>query len=565
MPSIAIIGSGPTAIYTLKYLLALSQPLAITVFESQKEAGKGTPYHQDWNDKQMLSNIASIELPPVTETLVEWLQALPEHDLAMMGLTPEEIDERTFYPRVVLGEYFKTQLRKLTRHVEKKNGSLAVKTTHKVVDVVIENEGITLVVQPQSISEPLRERFDYVVMATGHVWPTETEIRPGYFLSPWPAAALRTIKNGTVGIRGTSLSGIDAAVALSVARGSFKRDAAGVLEYLPEPGTEAFKMTMLSRKGLLPEADFYYPLPYEPLQICTLNAIHALIANRPRSVLLDAVFALFKQELAAADPSYSQKLNLHALTLEAFSHAYFAEREAQDTFVWAEQNLAEAKKNQAKHITVGWRYAILRMHEVIKCIVPKLLAEDHKRFCHYFKPIFVDDYATVPHESIERLIALHRAKKLDVLRAGDDYTLDTETVERGAHLMIGDTAYDFDAFIEAMGQRALSVHDFPFPSLWKQGIVHNATAPHFVYTPLGQRVKKNVDIGGIDLDEAFHPVSDSPFTNQLYCLSLPFMLSQFPFSQGITSSHEMGQAVAGDMAMQLAREAGENAPLSQAS
>ena len=67
---IAIIGSGPTGIYTLKGLVGAKRPLSVTVFEVEADAGKGTPYHPDINDQAMLANIASIELPPICETLV---------------------------------------------------------------------------------------------------------------------------------------------------------------------------------------------------------------------------------------------------------------------------------------------------------------------------------------------------------------------------------------------------------------------------------------------------------------------------------------------------------------
>src|SRR4051812_32891669 len=100
MKTIAVIGSGPTGIYTVRYLLESEEPISITMFEAQAEAGKGTPYHQDWNDAQMLSNIASIELPPVTEPLVEWLRGLDDRSLMRLGIDAEEgIDERVFYPR----------------------------------------------------------------------------------------------------------------------------------------------------------------------------------------------------------------------------------------------------------------------------------------------------------------------------------------------------------------------------------------------------------------------------------------------------------------------------------
>ena len=55
------------------------------------------------------------------------------------------------------------------------------------------------------------ERFDFVVMATGHQWPKEPEARFGYFLSQSPSSALKRINAVDVGIRGSSLTAIDAA------------------------------------------------------------------------------------------------------------------------------------------------------------------------------------------------------------------------------------------------------------------------------------------------------------------------------------------------------------------
>ena len=67
-PRIAIIGTGPTGLYTFKQLIGSTVPLSITLYEAEGEPGKGTPYHPDMNDPAMLSNIPSIELPAFTET-----------------------------------------------------------------------------------------------------------------------------------------------------------------------------------------------------------------------------------------------------------------------------------------------------------------------------------------------------------------------------------------------------------------------------------------------------------------------------------------------------------------
>jgi uncharacterized NAD(P)/FAD-binding protein YdhS len=539
MRRIAIIGSGPTAIYTIRCLLEQTrQPLCITIFEMQEKAGKGMPYHEDWNGDSMLANIASIEIPPVTETLVDWLQRQPDAVLERLNVLRETIDERTFFPRVVLGEYFHDQLNLLCTKAAGEGSELILKTSSPVDDVMLGEHDIRLVYHGAD-GHRHYAHFSQVVLATGHVWPEKTEMRPGYFLSPWPISALDTIGHCHVGIRGASLSGIDTAVALAMARGAFVTDENGLLCYVPDSGTDAFHMTLMSRKGLLPEADFYHPIPYEPLCYCTAEAIDALIACGT-DTLLDHTFALFKAELAYASPEYADSIGLQGMPLEHFCQAYFERRQHMDPFEWAEQNLAEAIRNQAREYTVPWRYAILRMHEVVALIAPHLTAEDHARFSAYLKPVFVDDYATVPHASIERLLALHRAGKLDILGLGEEYRLDTSVAGGGALLQCGNRTFRFPAFIEATGQRTLSATEFPFPSLRQQGVVRNVTAPS---------IKKGAacEIGGIAVDRAFRPLSSLPQARHLYCLGLPFLLGQFPFAQGITSSFEMGKTVAEDM------------------
>lgn len=540
--SIAFVGAGPTTIYTLHALLGQSPPpMSLTIFEEQGSAGRGTPYRPGWNDPAMLSNIASIEIPALEQTLVEWLSEQPDARLVKLGVDPGAIGERTFYPRLALGEFFYDQFQMLIARAQAQDIEVMIRNWSRVTDAVSGEDGMTLHVRPR-FAAPYEQRFDHVVLATGHQWPDEPEVRPGYFLSPWPATALARIPSCAIGIRGTSLSAIDASVALAVAHGGFVENGGGMLEYEPAPGTERFYMTMMSRKGLLPEADFFAPLPYEPLAICTPEAIEDLI-GMPEGELLDAAFALFKAELIAADPDYAKSLDLANLDLETFHDSYFAERASADPFDWAARNLAEAEANYAAEYTVPWRYAILRMHEVMALLVPYLEQDDFQRFSRFFKPVFVDDYATVPHESIKRMLALHLAGKLDILAIGDDYRIDSFRPEGGAVVHLADQKLPFEAFIEATGQRALAARHFPFPSLLKQGIVRDAGPPD---AKAGSR--------GIAIDDFFHPISDDIPDDQLFCLSLPFILGRHPFIQGITSSHEMGLVVAEQLAAAIARD-----------
>jgi uncharacterized NAD(P)/FAD-binding protein YdhS len=527
--SIAFVGAGPTTLYSLNTLLGrVDRELRITVFEEQATAGLGAPYRPGWNDPAMLSNIASIEIPPLTETLLAWMQRQPDSGLAALGIAATEVDERAFVPRVAMGRYFRDQFDALVEQGRARGIEIDIRTRCRVIDITRTDEGMLVTFSPRR-GEVRHEMFDRVVLATGHQWPSEQEVRPGYFLSPWPAAALAAVSAVQVGIRGSSLTAIDAAVALAGAHGDFVRTDGGLV-YEAAPGTEGFGMTMMSRKGLLPEADFFFPLPHEPLSICTAEAIDRLIETSDGD-LLEQVFDLFRCEMTQIDPAYARAKGLNAATLEDFCEAYFAERAAADPFEWAEANLDEARHNHAERVTVPWRYAILRMHEVIAVIAPHLDGPQFERFSRHFKPVFVDDYGAVPHESIERMLALHRAGKLQVLALGDDYRIDTHRPEGGVMLRRGAEERHFPVFIEATGQRPLSAIQFPFLSLLEQGIVRDED-------PTGAGVTR-----GIVINADFHPMVDGQPMERLFCLGLPFIMGRHPFIQGITSSHEMGEIV----------------------
>jgi len=528
---IALVGAGPTAIYAIQALLARAAPPAvITILERQRRAGQGTPYSANWADPIMLANIASIEIPPLPQRLADWLRSQTDERLASLGIAREAIDDRAFYPRLALGEYLSAQLSALVHRARSMGIEIEVRTQSTVTDVRIIGEQITLTVT-DSRKTATNHFFDYVILATGHQWPSDPEIRPGYFTSPWPASALARIHNCAVGIRGTSLSAIDASVALANHHGEFVQTDANQLEYRANEATEHFAITMFSRKGILPEADFYHPIPYEPLKICTAEMMEQLIARCGPEGLLDAAFELFRQELTQADSDYAEALGLHAQTLEEFCEAYFEKRAQADPFVWAQRNLEESVTNAGLEFTVKWRYAILRMHEIFGLLAPHLSDVDFTRFSDTLKTVFVDNYATVPHESIRRLLALHAAGKLVVTKLEDGARFDTWSSSGGAMLHDTRRRAHFPAFIEAMGQQVSSAKDFPFPSLRRQSVIQDVTS---------QSEAKR----GIAVDGDFHPISAYEPSHRLFCLSLPFLLGQHPFAQGITSSAEMAEVVA---------------------
>jgi uncharacterized NAD(P)/FAD-binding protein YdhS len=538
---VCIIGSGPTGIYTFQHLSNSPKHLSITIYEAENYAGKGTPYLPTINDPAMLSNIPSIEIPLLGQTLADWLRGRDDEYLSTFGIVRTHITEREFYPRLVLGDYFHDQFLYLKAQAEKNGHKVDIRVQHRVRDIALETHEIRLKVE--AAGETFDAVYDHVVMATGHNWPENTETHPGYFMSAWPASALQSIKGGRLGILGTSLSAIDALMTVATSCGSFVYDGTGSLQYQPSTGCEDFHAVLMSRKGLLPEADFYCPLPYMRPRICTPESIEALISQGSNG-LLNKVFELFRNEISLADPDYAAEIGLSQLNVDTFANAYYARRSSIDPFAWAAANLAEAKQNAAAEFTVPWRYAIMITHEIIAKVVPHLDTEDFARFNKSFKGIFIDEYATVPHLSIERLLALRNAARLEIFKLGSDYEITKPESARGACVALGERTERFDNFIDATGQSALSARELPFPTLINQETVRKAPTAEPLGFLVDDATVSSVRLGGIDVDDHYRTITAGTVSNRLYCAAIPFLLHKIPFVQGITSAAETGEIVA---------------------
>lgn len=257
MKKIAIIGAGPTGIYTLFSLLKQGEPLDVSIYEQAEEAGVGMPYNDEENSRMMLANIASIEIPPVQSTYLDWLKAQSPSRLARYGVEYETLHDRQFLPRILLGEYFRDQFLALVVKARELGFNVQVNESCRVSDLQATKEGVRLWVEEQ----PVAEVFDLAVLATGHVWPDEEESTRTWFPSPWSGLMEATIPPCRVGIMGTSLSGIDAAMAVAVQHGQFIGSDDEAPTFRLNETSQALHIVLMSRSGILPEADFYCLFP----------------------------------------------------------------------------------------------------------------------------------------------------------------------------------------------------------------------------------------------------------------------------------------------------------------
>ena len=216
--SVAIVGSGPTGIYTLASLIKSISSLRIVMFEKGEEVGIGMPYSAESAHRSMLANIASIEIPPIRQSYIDWLHDCSDDALAAYGLKRDQLRDRLFTPRLLLGEYFRDQLRQLAKTASGHGHLIEFRGATEITDIAAEDRSIVL-----HSNLGGSEAVDRVVIVTGHDFQSSEPARRGYFPNPWSGLIDEQIGECDVGILGTSLSAIDTAMAVALQHGGFQR------------------------------------------------------------------------------------------------------------------------------------------------------------------------------------------------------------------------------------------------------------------------------------------------------------------------------------------------------
>jgi uncharacterized NAD(P)/FAD-binding protein YdhS len=76
--SIALVGAGPTSIYSIQALLAAkAKPAAISIFERQRRAGQGTPYSKEVQRPVRESDACDFDVAHSEQNILQWMTYLP--------------------------------------------------------------------------------------------------------------------------------------------------------------------------------------------------------------------------------------------------------------------------------------------------------------------------------------------------------------------------------------------------------------------------------------------------------------------------------------------------------
>lgn len=516
---IAIIGAGATGTYVLDALLRSGGAREIVVFENSDALGPGLAYSEHLNEAHALSNIAGVEIPPLVESLNAWALRQPRDKLESWGIRTCAGDDRAFFPRVALGAWLSDQFAMI---VARSPVPVSVQRQAEVVDVVAMPQGCRVDWRGTD-GHIVQDQFDRLIVATGY-GPIAADATAAARRTGTTAAALgRDQQTERFGVLGSSLSAIDAVTAIATARGRFVPHG-DTLTYV---ANVPWRATLLSRNGLLPEADYWFPHPLPTLEGFTPEV--AVATMREENGGLDRLFGQFVAVLGKGAPEWAARLDLASATADDFADRYFAARRSGSAWDHARQNLADVRNWHQNHDTPFWRIAILKAHEVFATVIPSLSKADLARFHRGLKRVFIDNYAAVPHLSIERILALHDAGYLEVCALGEAYDISPQQ-DGTCRVHAPHWTGTFDELLDARGSQTAALNHFPFPTLRLQLCASAMEADQAWSSGLNPAC----DLTMRDQDQSLQRV---------HLCALPFLLGNRPFVQGLVECAGMAAAI----------------------
>lgn len=550
--SIAIIGGGMTSAYLLKHFIEQGdRNLQLTILERDDTIGPGMAYNAQQVNLEHLANSGSQEIPDLIIPMDQWLREKDDSWLAKYELNRAEITPKKIYSRVVLGEYFKDQFDKLVHLAEKKGIKVIPRTHITVTDMedVPDTDKVKLKVQHDGHTEELV--FDKTIIATGHHWPDRG--KAGLMDSPWPASKLVKQVNHPVGILGSSLSGVDTAITLGMQHGHFERQGEK-LAYIPNQGSENFKMTMYSRRALLPDLRCHFQFPeHDIYRYIKKDEIDAHRKSNDGYVSLDYFFdTVYKRSIQKVDPVFYDRIK--DMSLETFVEAMIRDRQSTaNTFDWLKQAYHQSKQSIADKKPMFWKEILDDVTYTLSFNAKYLSAEDMIRFKREWMPLAAYVVAFMPLESAEKLIALHDAGKLDIKATGNDMSLAHSPEKPGGTIRYQtdnkQVEESYQTFIKATGQQATTVAQFPFKTLLAHGIAQEAALPFrspekgkeesASYRP-GEPVTIEIrndqpylKPGGFAVNDEFRLIGKNGVSPRIYSLAIPDILGFYPYTQSL--------------------------------
>lgn len=557
--TVAIIGSGPSAIYLLKGMLdtlnSLSPITEIHIYEKDELMGMGMPYNPHYTDKYNLANITSEEIPLLFQSFADWLRDQSAEVLADMNLENRKITETDVYSRIALGRYFNAQFTELIQRLQNA-GILIFKfpgiELSDIKDLPEENCAHLF------LSDGSNMKFDQVYIATGHNWDDPDQPEHGYYQSPWPISKIlpseEEFYNFEIGILGASLSAFDVVTSLAHRHGTFTRTD-GKLSFVCE--FQNFEILLHSTEGWLPH------LQYE--QKSPMRKIYRYIDHEGMMELLDEhgflrietffdkVCRRVLQEALYEDGQISMVMNL---TSSHFGFKDFVDQMSEkhsyeDPFEGMRKEIEKAGISVKEDKPIYWKEAVDDLMYTLNFHAEYMPAEDHIFFNTEVMPFLMNVIAALPLESAEIMLALYDAGVLN-LETGKVKNIKAE--EGKVRVIVEnedvEITSNFKLFVECKGDKKITMSNFPFQTLGSDYSIRAARAAfaeNEAATEMNPEDQKKVFIenltpyytlSGIDIDRSYRIKNEAGKSNpRIIDISFLHTAGLRPYSYGLQACH----------------------------
>jgi hypothetical protein len=561
--SIAIIGGGPSGLFLFKQVLkTCANTCTIDIFEASNELGAGMPYSAEGALKEHITNVSGNEIPALVTTVMEWLKSVSDKTLETYGLNRNRLNEYKVLPRLLFGEYLRSQFELLQQNASDKGVTVKVYYNTEVIDIIDNEEDGTVTLKTNKGNDYV---YNHVGICTGHVWGKKHEGKtPGYFDSPYPPSKLARQFNHTVALKGSSLTAIDAIRTLARQHGEFEVKNGKTIGYKPHAKSPNFKMVMYSLNGLLPGIRFHLENPRMIEEsMLSKEEIAAHILENDGFLSLDYIFEKdFKDVIKLKRPEFYEAIK--NMDMEAFVEMVMSMRENVEPFTLFKMEYAEAEKSIRRKESVYWKEMLAALSFAMNYPAKYFSAEDMMRLKKVLMPLISIVIAFVPQSSCEEMLALHEAGLLDLIWVDKDSHEEPQehggvvyhhTDEAGQkHAIV------YNTFVDCTGQKNLSLNDLPFKTLIKKGSV-SAARLLFRYQSraaaimaegnkevVGEGGLLHLKVPGIAITDSFRVVGKNGFQNpRIFMMAVPYMGGLNPDYSGLDFCEEASKAITNDI------------------
>ncbi|GGW42477.1 FAD/NAD(P)-binding protein [Arenibacter certesii] len=559
---IALIGSGPTAVYTLKNLLDNAQSFkgtlkSIAVFDKANVGGMGMPYNPEMTDIYNVSNISSEEIPLLQESFADWLRRQTKKLLSSLNVTEFPISESKVYSRLSLGRYFKSQYNEIIKKLKEHGFIIDEYYGIEIIDIVPDSDNTLHLL---TSSSHIYKGFTKVIVATGHIWPEEDAPDQGYYASPWPIHKLlpkeNTYYNFKIGILGASLSAFDVVTSLAHRHGTFHKNRNG-LEFKLNSDAGEFKIVMHSAEGWLPHLQYEQERPIREIYRHTDRDELLSLINNSGFMPLDVYFdQICRPALIEAFKKDSNNNCVKLLSEGSTGFLEFIDHMEQthdyvNSFEGMRNELMQAKAYLDQNRPTHWMETLDDLMYCLNFHAELISAEDHLFFNQKMMPFLMNVIAALPLQSANILLALYDAGCIELVKGKVEVLKESSKKGKTYINVIGENdkiePMSYSMFINSSGQGKIKFKDYPFPSLIKNNIVSEAKAKYQAAPTTSQNklsedeenivfIEDDVYLytGGIAIDAGYRVInSKGKSESKIYDVSFIHTAGCRPYSYGL--------------------------------